>query len=141
MFDNKKFKATKVDGVMSVVYEDENAYKNGTEIPFKTLKEVAAYQSQYVLDATTAAVDYAKKEMKKDKSIDKVNVEFPYSVSKHGKVTVDIDREKQYRNTLKGDGEIISKPAISVKVKDPSQKVSKPKISAMVDDLIETFSK
>lgn len=140
-FDKSKFKTTKVDGVLSVVYDDENAFKDGTEIPFKTLKEVSDYQHQYVLDATTAAVDFAKEKMKKEKDIKQSTVKFPFSTSTKGKIEVVVDREKTFNNALKGKGETVTRPAISVKVTNPAVTLPKPKIKSMVDDLIVAFGK
>lgn len=141
MFDKKLFKAEKVDNTLSLSYEDENAFKKGTDIPTKTLEDVYKYTNKYIEEATSLAAEVAKDNMKKDKDVDKVIVKFPYSVSKRGFVDVVVHKEREYRNTITGNGEIIRKPSISVNVKDPATKVTKPKITALVDDLIKTFNK
>lgn len=141
MFDKSKFAATKADGVATLVYEDDSVFKKGTEIPIKTLEEVHKYQNKYIEEATELASEVAKEQFKKDKSLEKVSVKYPYSVSKRGFVDVTVYKEREFRNTITGNGEIIRKPAISVNVKDPATKVSKPKITALVDDLIKTFNK
>ena len=135
MFDKSNFKSTKVDGVLSVVYDDKDAYKNGTDIPLKTLKEVAEYNSKYTYEATSAAVDYAKDQMKKDKDITKVNVQYPFATHAKSGVTVVIDREKTFHNPQNGED------ITSVKVKDVSVNISKPKISGMVTELAKALSK
>ena len=50
-----------------------------------------------------------------------------------------IDREKTFHNPQ--TGEDITRPAISVKVKDVSVNISKPKISGMVTELAKALSK
>lgn len=140
MFDKKLFKSTKVDGVLSVKYDDKEAYGKGTDIPLETLEQVSEYNSKYALEATEAAVAYSKSQLKKDEEVNKVIVEFPYSTSEKGELTVTVDREKTFRNPQK-EGETITRPAIAVKVKEPAVILSKSKIASMVDDLSEALSK
>lgn len=142
MFDKTKFKSTKVDGVVTLTYEDKDAFKSGTEIPVDTLKEVHAYHKSYTAEAATMAAELGKDTMKKDKSIDKVVVEFPYTIAHNGELTVSVHREKEYKNRFTKDGEveIIKQPAITVVAKDPAGKLSKPLVKKLVEELNNTFN-
>lgn len=142
MFDKSKFESTKVDKVLNLTYEDRDAFTKGSGIPAKTMKEVYDYQHKYIEEATAMAAEVAKANLKKDKSIEKVVVNYPYSTKKDGKVDVTVFREREFRNNF-GDkkGEIIRKPSISVAVDDPLTNVSKKKIHDLVDDLIAALNK
>lgn len=142
MFDKSKFKSTKVDGVVTLTYEDKDAFKAGTEISADTLKEVHNYHKTYTAEAASMATELGKETMKKDKTINKVVVEFPYTVASNGKLTVGVHREKEYVNafTKTGEKEIIKRPAVTVVAKDPSSKLTNSLVKKLVADLNDTFN-
>lgn len=142
MFDKNKFENTgKENGILSFKYEDRDAFEKGAPVPVKTLKEVHKYSKAYVEEATNVATELAKENFKKDKSLNKVIVNVPYSTSAHGHANITVTREKEYVNRLNGNNEVIRKSAIQVVVKDPAAEVPKSKIHELVDDLTATFCK
>lgn len=140
MFDPKQLDLTKEGSTAVLNYKDENVYKNGTDIPFKTLKEVADYNSNYLSQATEFSVAEAKKVLEKDKSIDTVDIKIPYSVSKRGFINTLVEREKTVRIPGKDGGEK-KKSAIKVIVKNPIDKFSKPRLHELEADLTAKFVK
>lgn len=140
MFDPKQLDLTKEGSTAVLNYKDENVYKNGTDIPFKTLKEVADYNSNYLSQATEFSVAEAKKVLEKDKTIDVVDIKIPYSVSKRGFINTLVEREKTVRIPGKDGGEK-KKSAIKVIVKNPIDKFSKPRLHELEADLTAKFVK
>lgn len=137
MFDKSKLESVVVDGALSLTYKDADAYKNGTEIPFSTLKEVEEYQHQYVDKATEFIVAEAKAAMEKDSSIHKVIATMPYSSSKRGSASIIVDRSKTFPGINGTDP--VTKSKITVKVNAPQFKISGSKIRDMEDDLTKTL--
>ncbi len=137
MFDKSKFESTTVDGVLTLKYSDEEAFKNGTEIPFKTLKEVSEYQHEYIEKATELAANEAKDAMEKDDKINKVIVNYPYSTSKRGAIDVAVDRSKTFKSMT--GGEDIVKSTVRVAVQDPITKVSKSRVKELESDLTKAL--
>lgn len=137
MFDSSKFESNKIGSVLTLKYTDKDAFKNGTDIPFKTLKEVANYQSSYLKEATELAASEAKKQLEKDKSLEKVTFEFPYTVSANGGININVDRSKTFPGINGGDP--VTKSKITVVTKDPVNKVSKARIRELEADLTKTL--
>ena len=139
IFDKSKFEETKVDDVVTLNYKDEDAFKNGTDIKFSVLKEVESYRNKYIEDATVLASEESKRLMAKDKSINKVVVQYPFSTSKRGFVDVSVDRSKTYHIDKEKDPVIKSK--VTVAVKDQLAKVSKSKIKDLETELTAALLK
>ena len=133
IFDKTKFESATVDGVVTLSYKDDKAFGTGTELTHKQLKEAADYAHTYIEKATEVAAEVAKETMEKDDKINKVIVDYPYSVSKRGELTVAIDRSKTY--TIPNSDETVTKSAIKVAVKDPITKISKPRIKDLEAEL------
>lgn len=140
MFDPKQLDLTKEGSTAVLNYTDKNVYKNGTDIPFKTLKEVADYNSDYVTKATEFSVEEAKKVLEKDKTIDMVTIKIPYTVSSRGAINTLVEREKTVRIPGKDGGEK-KKTAIKVIVSNPIDKFSKPRLHELEAALTAKFVK
>ena len=132
-FDKSKIKTTKANGVITLTYEDDDVYKNGTDITFKALKEADSYRSEYLKKATEFAAEQAKSELKRDKTIEKVIVNSPYTTSARGQASVIVDRSKTFKGI--GDNPDVTKSKVTIAVKDPLNKVSKPTIAALEKEL------
>lgn len=142
IFDEKKFTATSNNGVATVSYEDEAAFKNGTDIPYAEMKRTFDYAGQYIEEATTTSAKYAENLMKKDKSVDKVIVELPYGMSKRGSVAVTANREKTFPGMKLKDGQKrpdVTKSTIGVIVRDAAIELSRPKIKDMEQQMTKTL--
>ena len=137
MFDPAKIESTKVEGVVTLKYTDEDAFKAGTEISFKTLKEVEEYQHTYVDKATEFITEEAKKVMEEDSKVSRVVATLPYSTSKRGAVDIIVDRSKTYPG-INGTAPV-TKSKITVKVTAPQLKLSGSKIRGMEDELTKTL--
>lgn len=144
-FDKSNLSSTKVGNVVTLQYTDENVFKNGTDISFKTLKEVDDYKSQYIEQATEFAAKHAKDTMLKDKSIEKVIFEIPFSTSKRGELSVVVDRSKTYQGMLdpKTNKQLppTTKSKITVNVKEPTLKVNKNSVKALESELTAALIK
>ena len=137
MFDKSKLESSKVDGVLTLKYTDEDAYKNATDISFKTLKEVEDFQHSFVDKVTDFITEEAKKAMENDGKISKVVATIPYSTSKRGSVDITVDRSKTYPG-INGNAPV-TKSKITVKVTAPQLKVSGSKIRGMEEELTKTL--
>lgn len=139
MFDKSKFEKTEVGGTVNLTYKDEDAFKNGTEIPFKTMKEVEAYKAEYLEKATEIAVAESKAIMEKNSKINKVIVNFPYTTSKRGSVDISVDRSKTYPGMNGSDP--VTKSKVTALVTDPINKVSKSRIKEFETELTKVLLK
>lgn len=137
IFDKSNFEVSTVDGVSKFTYKDKDVYKNGTEIPFKVLKEVADYNNQFVNEAVELSAQLAKEHMKKEKNVTESIFDFGFSPSKRGKLTVDIHREKDVRNVK--TGEVEKRSRIRVISKDPALKFSGSRLKELSKDLTDTL--
>lgn len=137
-FDSKQFEQTKEGSTVVLNYKDKDVYKKSTDIPFKTLKEVADYNDRYVSESAEFSVAEAKKIMEKDKTVEVVSVKIPYSASQRGFVNTLVEREKTVRIPGKDGGEK-KKSAIKVVVKNPFDKFSKPRLKELEADLTAKF--
>lgn len=144
-FDKSNLKSTKVGNVVTLQYTDENVFKNGTDISFKTLKEVDDYKSQYIEQATEFAAKHAKDLMLKDKNTEKVIFEIPFSTSKRGELNVSVDRSKTYPGMYdsKTNKQLppTTKSKITVTVKEPTLKVNKNNVKALEAELTSALVK
>lgn len=137
IFDKSKMTRTEVDGVVSFKYDDEKAYVNGTDIDEATLKKVADYNIKYTEAAAQLTANIADEDMSKHKKVERVMVNFPYSMSKRGAIDVTVDRSKTYPAI--GGGEPVTKSAMRVIVTDPFVKPSKNWIKELEKDLTKSL--
>lgn len=137
MFDKSKLKKEILDKQLVYTYEDDDAYKKGSEISAKTLKAVEDYRNEYLEKAVDLVAAEAEKEMKKNSSIEKVVAQFPFTTSQRGVLNINVDRSKTFQGV--GDAEPVTKSKISVFVKDPFNKVSKKHIRELEDGLTKTL--
>lgn len=123
-FDSSKFTRIEHDkkGVI-FKYDDAKAYTEGTDISLKTLQEVEKYRGQYTEDAVTCSAELADKIFSKEKDLEKITVQFPFSTYQRGHIDVEIDRTT--KATVPGKDEKIPKVGIRTKVVDPFAKPSK----------------
>lgn len=137
-FDVSKFTRIEHDkkGVI-YKYDDTTAFTKGTDIPLKTLQEVEKYRGGYTEDATTCATELAEKVFSKEKDLEKITVQFPYSTYQRGHVDVATDRTT--KSTVPGKPDKIAKVGVKVKVVDPFAKVSKDNVLAVCEDKLKKF--
>lgn len=144
-FDKSKLNSNKVGNIVTLNYEDDTVFKNGTDISLKTLKEVEDYKSQYVKQATEFAARHAKDLLLKDKNTEKVIFELPFSTSKKGELKVTVDRSKTYpgmKDPKTGEQRPpVTKSKITVMVNEPSCKVKKDTINSLQAELTEALIK
>lgn len=139
LFDKSKFEKSEVNDIVNLSYGDEDAFKNGTDIPFKVLKEADTYRAQYLEEATELAAKEAKSIMEKNSKINKVVVSFPYSTSKRGSYDVTVDRSKTYGGMNGADP--VTKSKITGVVTDPINKVSKSRVREIEAELTKVLIK
>ena len=137
------FESSTVQGSATLIYKDEDAYKKGTEIPFTQLKAVDGYRADFIEAATEEATKVAEKELKNDKSLNDVTVEFPFSTSKRGKVAVKVERSHTFKipNAEPGKPDSVTKSTVTVAVKDPANKMSKTRIKELEEGLTSALLK
>jgi len=137
IFDESKFETTVNNGVATVTYDDDSAFKNGTDIPFAEMKRTFDYAGEYIAEATTTSASHAEDIMKKDKSVEKVVIELPYGVSKRGTMAVTANREKTFKGM--NGGADVTKSTIAVVVKDAATKMSRTKIKDLEKQMTSTL--
>lgn len=144
MFDKTKFKKEKTGNQVVYTYEESDVFTNGSGIDLKSMKAVEDYRSRYLKHAAEIASELAKETLQKDKKIDNVLVEVPFSTNDRGGVTIKIDRSKTFTvrdykdGTKKGE---ITKSTMSIAVKDPYAKVSKKYIKSLEAELTDLLVK
>ncbi len=138
-FDKSKFKSETNNGVITLTYEDKDIFKNGTDIPLETIENVEKYRSSYIKSVTEEAAERAKDALLANESATRVFVNFPFSSSKKGMVSVKVDKEKHFRG-INGHPDT-SKSKIDTIVLDPLEKVSKSTIKALEDELTSILLK
>ena len=139
MFNKKEFEQNEVNGVLSMTCTNEDVFKNGTDIPFKTIKEVDAYRAKYLEEATEFATKEAKSIMESNNKINKVIVTVPFSSSKRGTVDISVDRSKTFQGMNGSDP--VTKSKVTVVVTDPINKVSKSRIKELETELTKVLIK
>lgn len=120
IFDKANFEITTENGVSSFTYTDKDAYKNGTDIPFKVLKEVGDYNAEYVREASQLSFELAKEHGKKHKDVNEIVFKYPYSSSGRGSIGVEVLRTKNVR--IPSTGEVTTRSDMKIIVKDPNSK-------------------
>ena len=136
-FDPKKFEVSKADGVATVTYGDKEAFFEGTEISKKVLKEVFDYENEYIAATNVVSAKQATELMKKDKGVNEVIVEFPFSPSARGKVNVIAQRSQTFRSPK--DGSEVTKSTLRTVVKNPYLKMTKSKVQELTAAMTETL--
>jgi hypothetical protein len=129
MFESKDFKQTNNNGVVTLSYEDKDAYLKGNEeVTTDMIKAVGKYSKDYVEQVTTFAAEEGQKIMAKDKSVTQVVVEAPFNHS-YSKVEAFVKREKEV--SAPGSTEKKIRSDVKVKVTDYNCKVSDKQIREM----------
>lgn len=137
-FDSSKF--TRIEHEKKGVifkYDDPNAFKKGGDIPLETLKEVEKYRGEYAEDAVTCATELADDIFSKEKNLEKITVQFPYSTYQKGRVNVEIDRTT--KATIPGKEEKLAKVGVRVNVVDPFAKVSKDNVIKVCESKLRKY--
>jgi hypothetical protein len=121
----------------TIEYGDNDVYFNSTDIPKKTLIEVAKYNKQFLEDGSKAMGEEAKKLMEEEKKVDNVKVKMPYGISSRGESTLIVDREKTYPGT-QGRPDV-TKSAVKHILKDPNSMVAKSVRKSISADLTDAL--
>lgn len=99
----------------------EDFYTKGTEtVTPAQIKEVEKYRKSYLQAAIDTGASEAVSIFKANKDVDVVNVEYPYSTSKDGGLTIEVHRSKEVR--IPGTDETKTGPAVRAVVTDPFAK-------------------
>lgn len=139
MFDKAKFKREKVGNQVTFKYEDDSVYTSKSEIDVDTLKKVEDYRNRYAKAATTIAAELAKDTMQKEKDVDKVVLEAPFTTSAKGGIEVTVDRSKTFPGV--NGKEPVTKSKITTIITDPYCKVSKKYVKDLEADLTKVLLK
>lgn len=138
VFDSKKLEHKVKDGVLTLKYSDRDAFVNNSEIKKATFQEVERYKKDYCAAATEFSKEEALKALKKDKSIDTVKVDLPWTPNSYGKVLTTVKRKEHFRG-MNGSPDV-TKSTVRVKIKDPAVP-SKSFISQLEDELTKQLLK
>jgi len=142
-FDGKKFvEVSKVDGVVTLKYEDDQAFVNGIkdEVDADTLKKVFDYKHKYLDEAVKSSSEQAKSILEKDKDVERVVTVVPDGIAKRGKygeIAVTVTRDAEI--TVPGKDEKIRKTSVRVRVKDAFAKPTKSLITSIEEDMTKLF--
>jgi len=120
IFEKDKYVESKVDGVVTLSYDDKNVFNGDTDLTKDTLTKVFKHTSKFITDATDEAVSKATNILKADKEVNKVIVDYPYGPTGSGAVKASITREKTFRIPGK-DGATITRPDVQLEVKHTMQ--------------------
>lgn len=137
IFDKSNFEVSTENGVSTFNFKDKDAYKNGTDIPFKVLKQVGDYNAEYVREATELSFELSKEHGKKNKNVDKMIFNYPYSSSGRGNIAIEVLRNKEVR--LPSTGELVTRSDMKVIVKDPNSKFPKATLKDLNKQLTEVL--
>lgn len=140
-FDKSKLASSKVGNIVTLNYTDADVFESGTEISAKNIKEVEDYRKEYIDKAAEFASKYAKDLMVKDKGVDKVVFNMPFSTSKKGTLDISINRSKTFKNIKDKSGPDIVKSKIIIAVKDPFSKGTEKTIKALEAELTSALVK
>jgi len=125
------------EGVATLVAKDENLYLADTDISKQTFKDVADHNAKYIETVMTAAKESATALMEKDKSVDKVFVQTPYTVSKRGALDVEIKRSHTYPGM--NGAPAVTKSTMKVKVTDPFAKPVKSTLKGLESEMTKAL--
>lgn len=134
-------KSVEITGdVARVKLGDEKSFTSNTDIPAATLKQVHDYKHAY----TTAAVDHscqaAEQILDANKDVKKVIVETPYTVSKRGGITVNVDRVKTFPNPQDKANPYV-RTGVSVVAEDPSSAAASSVVNTWKQNLTAKYVK
>jgi len=141
IFDEKEFSVEKNNGVATISYKDEDAFKNGTEIPFAEMKRTFSYAHDYQEEGMLDVAKQAEEIMSKDKSIEKVVGELPYGVSKRGSMAISVNRKRTYPGMVRDGVKLPDtvKSTVNVIVQDAATKISRTKIKEAESTLTKSL--
>lgn len=134
---NGEFERSEVNGVVTLTYSDRDVYGVGCELDKKTIEKLQAYDVNYLTSATELAAGKAEDIMKKEKGVNKVIVDFPYTTNKLGHAVVAATRSKDIR--VPASDKIITRSDVTLSVKDPYNKVSSKVIETLQDKMTATL--
>lgn len=139
MFDKSKFTKETTGNQVVFTYEDKEAFTKGSSLDLKTLKAVEDYKSKYLKSLAEVSSELAKDTMGKNKKIDSISVNVPFSTSERGSARADVFRSKTFTG-IKGEG-TYTHSKVNIVVKDPYSKVSKKYIKDMETELTSLLVK
>jgi len=125
------------EGIATLVAKDQNMFMADTEISKQTFKDVAEHNAKYIETVMTAASNEATTIMAKDKSIDKVLVQAPYTVSKRGSLDVELKRSHTYPGM--NGAPAVTKSTMKVKVTDPYSKPVKSALKGLESEMTKAL--
>jgi hypothetical protein len=99
----------------------EDLYSKGNEnVTTEQIKAVEKYRKQYLQTSIDTGAVEATTIFKNNKDVDVVNIEYPYSTSKDGKLTIEVHRNKEVH--IPGTSETKTGPAVRAIITDPYAK-------------------
>jgi hypothetical protein len=100
---------------------EQDLFSKGNEnVTTEQIKAVEKYRKQYLQTAINAGAGAATIIFKENKDVDVVNIEYPYSTNKDGKLTIEVNREKEVR--VPGTDEVRNGPSLRAIITDPFAK-------------------
>jgi hypothetical protein len=128
MFNNDQFKVTKENGVATVSYEDKKAYESayvnsGENRDVKTLKEIEAFNKNYLENFAEVATNIATEQFTSDKEVEKIVATAPFTTNANGSTTLVTLRNVESR--VPGSDATVSGPRVISQIKNPYSTVGK----------------
>ena len=135
---NGDFDRSEVNGVVTLTYTDREVYGAGCELDKDVIKKLQDYDASYLSTATELAATKAEELMKKEKGVNKVIVDFPFTTNKKsGQAVVTSTRSKDVR--VPASDRVITRSDVSLSVKDPYNKVTSSLIDTLQDKMTATL--
>lgn len=132
---NADFERSEVNGVVTLSYTDRDVYGAGCELDKDAIKKLQDYDASYLATATELAAAKAEALMKKEKGVNKVIVDFPFTTNKKsGQAVITSSRSKEIR--VPASDRVITRSDVTLSVKDPYNKVT----SSLIDSLQEKMT-
>jgi len=136
-FKKSEYTTNVVDGVATVTYGDKNVFTEGSELSKDILNKTFKYTNEFISATTDEAANLATEMLKKDKSVEKVIIDYPFGPTGSGAVTANIARSKTFK--IPGTENSITRPDIGIAVKHTLLKASKSHVKSLQQTMLEAL--
>ena len=124
-------------GVVSVVYQDSDAYLSGTELTKEEIRKVNDYDAEYIKTVADASAAISTEIMEKHEGVDKVITETPFSLSARGNISTTARRSQTWNSNLGGKKTSTTRSTLTVNVKNPVSSITKKDVRSIEDRMTE----
>ncbi len=138
-FNKDSFESTVNDGIATISYTDKATFMDDCPVSKQDAVDVFKQSGNYITAATQTSADMATEMFKKDKTLEKVIIDYPYGPTGSGKATVAVDREKTFRVPGADANASVTRPNVAVKVAHTSIKAGKTFIKSLQQDMLEAL--